>query len=90
MARRVRLTVKSVAGRCGAGYKAGDSFMVEGANIVGEKGQGICLYAFPSLAPYLAAFCRETPASDWINNLTQLQCPDARNTVLFALERLEA
>ena len=87
MAYKARLTVKSVAGHCGAGYKVGGRFATDGTTIAGEEGQDICLYAFPSLVPYLASFCRETAPSDWINGLSELQCPDSRNTVVFAVER---
>jgi len=87
MAYNAKLTVKSVAGHCGAGCKVGDTFTIDGTTIAGEQGQGICLYAVPSLAPYLTAFCRDTDPSDWINGLSELQCPDSTNAVVFALER---
>lgn len=87
MAYKARLTVKSVGGYCSAGYKVGDRFVTDGTTIRVEEGPGICLYAIPSLTPYLAAFCRETAPSDWINGLSELQCPDSRNTVVFAVER---
>jgi len=88
MAHKAKLTVKSVAGYCSAGYEVGETFITDGVTIKGERGQGICLYAIPSLTPYLAAFCRETPESDWINQLNELQCPDSTNTVKFSIERV--
>jgi len=88
MAKRARVTVKSVAGYCSAGYEVGDSFITDGVTAQVEKGKGICVFAIPSLIPYLTAYCRETPESDWINNLSQLQCPDATNTVVFSIERI--
>lgn len=89
MAPKARLTVTAVKGHCAAGYEVGDRFECDGTTIRGQEGQGICLYAFPSLMPYLAAFCRETAPDDWINRLRELQCPDSTNTVVFAVERLE-
>ena len=89
MARQARLTVKSVAGYCSAGHKVGESFITDGVTIKGEQGQGICIFAVPSLTPYIAAYCRETPESDWINQLSELQCPDSSNTVKFSIERID-
>ncbi len=85
---QTRLTVKSVAGHCGAGHQAGDSYLTDGTTIQAEKGGGICLYALAGMFPYLTAYCRETPQSDWINSLTQLACPDADNQVIFSVERI--
>ena len=89
MSRQARLTVKSVAGYCSAGHKVGETFITDGVTIRGEQGQGICIFAVPSFTPYIAAFCRETPESDWINQLSELQCPDSSNTVKFSIERID-
>jgi uncharacterized repeat protein (TIGR04076 family) len=87
----VKVTVKSVKGDCAAGYKEGDSFQVkDGVSIVPETPDGLCMYALPALLPYLTAYCRETPANDWINELQELQCPDSANTVIFGLERVSS
>lgn len=82
------MRVKSVAGNCSAGYKEGDSFIVEEPNIVPESPGHFCYYAIPSLITYLNAYVRDTPEKDWINKLSVLQCPDAKNTVVFEVERL--
>lgn len=37
--------------------------------------------------PYLTAFGRETAGKDWINQFSELQCPDPVNTVVFFLQR---
>lgn len=87
---RARLTVKSAVGYCSAGHKVGDSFITDGVAVQVEKGDGrICIFALPSLAPYLTAYCRETAPADWINSLSQLQCPDATNTVIWSVERID-
>lgn len=86
----IKLTVKSVKGFCSAGYKVGDYFVVkDGLMIEPGRPQGICIYALPAFIPYLTAFCRKTPADDWINGKKELQCPDNDNTVVFGLERSE-
>lgn len=87
----VKLTVKSVKGYCSAGYKEGDHFFIrKGIMIEPGKPQGICMYALPALLPYLTAFSRQTPETDWINSVKELQCPDSKNTVVFGLERIES
>ncbi len=85
---KVRMRVKSVAGYCSAGYKEGDSLIFEEPNIIPETPGHICYYAIPSFITYLNAFVRDTDEKDWINKLTVLQCPDAKNTVVFEVERL--
>jgi uncharacterized repeat protein (TIGR04076 family) len=87
---RVKVTVKSVKGHCGAGYKEGDFFTIEdGVMIKPGKPDGLCMYALPALLPYITAYSRETSQDDWINMLTELQCPDSTNTVIFGLERVD-
>ncbi len=84
-----KLTVKSVKGFCSAGYKEGDHFFIRnGLMIEAGEPKGLCMYAVPALVPYLTAHCRKTPADDWINMKTELQCPDNTNAVIFGLERL--
>jgi uncharacterized repeat protein (TIGR04076 family) len=87
---RVKVTVKSVKGNCGAGYKKGDFFTIEdGVMIKPGEPDGLCMYALPALLPYITAYSRETSQDDWINSLTELQCPDSTNTVIFGLERVD-
>jgi len=86
----IKCTVQSVKGFCSAGYKAGDHFFIrDGLMIEARAPKGLCMYALPALLPYLTAYCRETPYSDWINMKKELQCPDNDNTVIFRLERIK-
>lgn len=86
---KVKVTVKSVAGSCAAGYKDGDYFHIEnGVMIEPGKPSGLCMYALPALLPYLTAYSRPTEDSDWINFKKELQCPDNTNEVIFTLERV--
>lgn len=86
---KVKLRVKSVKGDCAAGHKEGDVIVYEDPCVCVQNGGKICLYALSAFVPYLTAYGRETASDDWVNSLTQLQCPDATNTVLFAVERSE-
>jgi len=89
MHNRIKLTVKSVAGNCAAGYKVGDHFFIDGGLwIVPGEPPRFCIYALPALVPYLTAYCRETPDTDWINRKMELACPDNKNAVIFGLERV--
>lgn len=85
----IKCTVKSVKGSCAAGYKKGDHFFIRGGVMI-EAGEprGLCMFALPALLPYLTAYCRETPATDWINRKKELQCPDNDNAVIFGIERI--
>jgi uncharacterized repeat protein (TIGR04076 family) len=86
----ITCTVKSVKGFCSAGYKVGDHFLIkDGLMIEAGEPKGLCMYALPAFIPYLTAYCRETPGSDWINMKSELQCPDNDNAVIFGIERIK-
>jgi len=84
---RVTLEVKKVKGRCAAGYKVGDKIVIEEPFIIAKESSNICLYAISAVLPYLTILYRDTPANDWINQITELQCPDSINTVTFKVKR---
>lgn len=83
----LELEVKSVKGYCSAGLKAGHKFVYRDPLVVPDGGSPLCLYALSAMFPYLTAACRNTPAGDWINSVSELQCPDSANTVVFAIRR---
>jgi uncharacterized repeat protein (TIGR04076 family) len=87
--KRTELTVTQVKRSCGAGYKLGDKLINQGSLISAQDGKPMCLYALSALTPYLTSLGRETPESDWINHISQLQCPDPKNTVVFSIERFK-
>lgn len=86
----VKCTVKTINGKCAAGYKAGDAFFVKNAFIIeADRPKTICLHALTAMSTYLTAFARNTPQEDWINLKKEFQCPDSTNSVIFGVERID-
>lgn len=83
----LELTVKSVKGNCSAGCRVGQTFIFRDPVVIPVDGSPLCLYALSAMFPYLTAACRQTPADDWINLVSELQCPDSANAVVFMLRR---
>ncbi|MEW6275928.1 MAG: TIGR04076 family protein [Bacillota bacterium] len=83
----LEVKVKSVKGECAAGYKVGDMFTVTDPVVVPRENCPLCIYALSTLFPYLTAAYRETDTGDWIHQVTEIQCPDSKNTVVFELKR---
>lgn len=79
--------MKEVKGFCAAGYKPGDRLVIQEPSVLSGESADVCLYAIGALLPYLTALYRETPQEDWINQVQELQCPDAHNTVVFRVLR---
>ncbi len=96
---RVRVTVVDVKGYCAAGYKPGDSFIVEDYYIPPGQKVRICLHALNSMLTLLMPFLKGVSARKLgigpTDNVAYLQCPDPGKpytdggTVVFKLERLD-
>lgn len=54
----------------------GESFRVEGENLVFEAGQRVSMYALAALLPLLPAKQRETDPHDWMSTDAEVACPD--------------
>jgi uncharacterized repeat protein (TIGR04076 family) len=81
---KVRVKVTSQKGHCEMGHKVGDEWLV------GEKTpEGICLYAFASLIPFLTPLMHGG-AFYWEKDpdRTTVVCPDPDNPVVFELRRV--
>lgn len=85
---KIEIKVKSIKGFCAAGYREGNILLYSEPNITSCEGSPVCIYALSGLLPYLTAFGRKVDAEDWINQLSELQCPDSANTVIFSLKRI--
>ncbi|MBS7637654.1 TIGR04076 family protein [Candidatus Bathyarchaeota archaeon] len=85
---KVVLTVLETRGeRPCSYYKVGDRITFEGAEIVKEESDRLCIYALSALFPYITALTRDTPKEDWINRKETIQCPDDARPVIFKITR---
>lgn len=66
---------------------AGESFRVEGENLVFEPGQKVSMYALAALLPLLPAKQRETSAQDWMTTDAEIACPDPHCGGRFRITR---
>lgn len=54
----------------------GESFRVEGENLVFEAGQKVSMYALAAVLPLLPAKQRITDDHDWMSTDAEVACPD--------------
>jgi uncharacterized repeat protein (TIGR04076 family) len=54
----------------------GESFTVEGENLVFSSGHRVSMYALAALLPLLPAKQRETAEHDWMSTDAEIACPD--------------
>jgi len=80
----VRITVASQQGKCAAGHKVGDTWLVEENLTPG----GVCLGAFNAIAPNMRVmrFGGQFPWSQ-DKDATVVACPDGENPVIFEVRR---
>jgi uncharacterized repeat protein (TIGR04076 family) len=80
----VRITVTSQQGKCEAGHKVGDTWLVEEILTPG----GICLGAFNTIGPNLGVmrFGGQFPWSQDKDAIV-MACPDGENPVIFEVRR---
>jgi len=83
---KVRITIKSIQGRCPQGFKEGDSWLIE-KNITPAN---FCMTAFHTVYPALRTM-RYGGDLPWHEKKghAMIQCPDYNNPVLYELERIE-
>lgn len=54
----------------------GESFRVEGENLVFESGTRLSMYALSAILPLLPAKQRDTAENDWMSTDAEVACPD--------------
>jgi len=65
----------------------GESFRVEGENLVFEAGTKISMYALAAVLPLLPAKQRDTAPTDWISTDAEVACPDPHCGGRFRITR---
>lgn len=66
----------------------GESFVVEGENLVFEPGSRVSMYAMAALLPLLPVKQRMTDPDDWISTDAEVACPDPHCGARFRITRL--
>ena len=82
--KELKVEVARIKERCGAKLKVGDTFYIRGKGTLDvPEGQRLCLYALQGLIPFLllGQQDRSAPGNEWIPDLEELCCPDARGVV---------
>lgn len=67
----------------------GESFRVEGENLVFEAGTRISMYALAAVLPLLPAKQRDTSPNDWMSTDAEVACPDPHCGGRLRITRLE-
>lgn len=65
----------------------GESFRVEGENLVFEPGRKVSMYALAAILPLLPAKQRETAPHDWMTTDAEVACPDPHCGARFRILR---
>lgn len=65
----------------------GESFRVEGENLIFEPGQKVSMYALAALLPLLPAKQRVTDEDDWMWTDAEIACPDPHCGGRFRITR---
>ena len=77
---RVYVVVKEVRGYCAAGYRPGDTFVVEGFYIEPMRSTRVCLHALSSMLTLLTPFLKGVSARvlgiGEEDDVGYIQCPD--------------
>ena len=94
---RVKIVVKDVEGKCAAGYKPGDEFVIEDFYIKPNQRVKICMHALSAMATLLIPFIKGISAKKLgigkEENIGYVQCPDpgppytCGGNVIFELQR---
>ncbi len=67
----------------------GESFGVQGENLIFETGQQMSMYALAALLPLLPAKQRVLDENDWMSTDTDVACPDPHCGARFRIHREE-
>ncbi|MEM0017751.1 MAG: TIGR04076 family protein [Candidatus Korarchaeum sp.] len=92
------VVIEEVRGRCAAGYKPGDRFLMRGFYLERMQEARVCLHALSSMLTLVSPMLKGVPAEALgvgSGDLAYVQCPDpgppvtCGGTVVFRLVRRE-
>jgi uncharacterized repeat protein (TIGR04076 family) len=88
-ARRLRIAVDEVKGKCTSGLKPGDTVFLNGSRLMIPPGRHFCLYALQTVLPFVAAKQRRLEKGDWLERDHRFICPDPAGNVILRIEVLD-
>lgn len=68
-------------------HKAGESFLVQGENLVFPDSGSFSMYALSALLPLLPAKQRVSDTNDWMYTDSEIACPDPNCGARFRITR---
>lgn len=84
----LRLVVDRIEGRSVCGLKPGDYCEITDSNRLSTPPGGhFCLYALAAALPLIPAKQRKLPAGDWLEQDSEIACPDPEERLIMRLER---
>ncbi|CAN5782843.1 TIGR04076 family protein [soil metagenome] len=85
----LRVTVDRIEGRSVCGMKRGDHFDVVGSSQLRiPPDQHFCMYALAAVLPLLPAKQRQLPPGDWLEQDTEVCCPDPDERLIMRIDRI--
>src|SRR5687768_9024093 len=84
----LRVVVDRIEGRSVCGMQPGDCFELVASNELRlPDGKHFCIYALAAALPLLSAKQRQNPPGDWIEEDTEVCCPDPDERLVMRIER---
>jgi len=85
-ARRLRIVVDEVKGKCTSALKPGDALYLDGSRLTIPAGRHFCLYALQAVLPFVAAKQRRLEKRDWLERDDRFICPDPAGNVILRIQ----
>lgn len=84
----LRVVVDRIEGRSVCGMSVGDSFdLIRSNELRLPDGKHFCVYALAAVLPLLPAKQRQMPAGDWLEQDSEVACPDPEERLIMRIER---
>ncbi len=84
----IRLVVDRIEGRSVCGMKVGDYCEITNSSQLRmPTGGHFCFYALAAALPLIPAKQRQLPAGDWLEQDSEIACPDPEERLIMRIER---